>query len=76
MISADGAGVGRAWSASSRCFSIGLTETMIPPAFQVASIAITNCGHVLQVDREPVARVEALRLQARGERVGQAVELA
>lgn len=29
---------------SSLCLSIGLTETMMPPAFQVASIAIGNCG--------------------------------
>ncbi len=29
---------------SSLRLSIGLTETMIPPAFQVATIAIGNCG--------------------------------
>ena len=29
---------------SSRALYIGLTETMIAPAFQAATIAITNCG--------------------------------
>ena len=31
-------------SRSSRSLFIGLIETMIPPAFHVATIAITNCG--------------------------------
>jgi hypothetical protein len=31
-------------SSSSRALYIGLTETMIAPAFHVATIAITNCG--------------------------------
>jgi hypothetical protein len=31
-------------SSSSRALYIGLTETMIAPAFYVATIARTNCG--------------------------------
>ena len=60
---------------SSRTRLIGLIDTMMPPAFQAATIEMTNCGHVLQVDGQAVAGGEAIGQQAGGQPVAELVEL-